>query len=45
VLTWAGGKLLQATNLTGPWVTNTAAASPYTVIATNMRTFYRIKVR
>jgi hypothetical protein len=41
VLNWAAGTLLQTTNLTGPWVTNTAS-SPYTVVPTNMRTFYRL---
>lgn len=43
VLNWAAGTLLQTTNLTGPWVTNTAS-SPYTVVPTNMRTFYRLSL-
>lgn len=43
VLNWAAGTLLQATNLTGPWVTNTSS-SPYTVVPTNMRTFYRLSL-
>jgi hypothetical protein len=30
-ITWSAGVLLQATNLTGPWTTNSAAISPYTV--------------
>lgn len=46
-LTWSQGALLQATNLTGPWVTNTTATSPYTIIpATNgPQMFYRILVQ
>jgi hypothetical protein len=36
VLSWlTGGKLLQATNLVGPWETNQSATPPYTVITTN----------
>ena len=44
VLSWLnGGKLLQSTNVTGPWVTNNAATPPYTVPTTNMpAAFYRI---
>ena len=34
VLTWTYGTLLQATNLAGPWTTNTASR-PYTVIISN----------
>jgi hypothetical protein len=35
-LSWgSGGKLLQSQNVFGPWVTNQAATSPYTVPATN----------
>jgi hypothetical protein len=30
VLTWSGGSLLQATNLLGPWSTNSGATSPFT---------------
>ena len=43
-LTWPQGTLLQATNLTGPWVTN-LATSPYLVSPTNSRMFYRIRVQ
>jgi hypothetical protein len=32
VLNWSGGNLLQATNLLGPWTTNTTATSPLTVV-------------
>ena len=42
VLDWGTGKLLQATNLTGPWTTNTTATSPFTVFPTNGQTFYRL---
>jgi len=44
VLTWLnGGKLLQTTNITGPWVTNQAATPPYTVLMTNKPTgFFKI---
>jgi hypothetical protein len=35
VLTWTYGTLLQATNIAGPWTTNTAATQPYTVIISN----------
>ncbi len=38
---WTGGSLLQATNLLGPWITNTAATSPYTVSPTNPQQFFR----
>jgi hypothetical protein len=40
-LSWATGTLLQATNLSGPWLTN-PAGSPYTVQPTNPRQFYRV---
>jgi hypothetical protein len=40
------GLLEQATNVTGPWTTNTLATSPYTVTVgpTNPRQFYRVLV-
>ena len=44
VLNWAAGKLLQATNLSGPWATN-PSVSPYTVTPTNAQTYYRVLVR
>jgi hypothetical protein len=40
---WTGGQLLQTTNLLGPWITNTAATSPYTVSPTNPQQFFRAK--
>ena len=41
VLSWAAGALLEATNLAGPWVTN-SAVSPYKVAPTNTQMFYRL---
>jgi hypothetical protein len=43
-LTWSSGTLLQATNLGGPWTTNTTATSPYIVAPTNDQTFFKIIV-
>lgn len=40
-LQWAQGTLLEATNVTGPWTTNTAV-SPYTVSPTAPQKFYRL---
>ena len=42
-LTWPEGVLLQATNLSGPWTTNTAA-SPYTFSPSSPQMFYRVVV-
>jgi hypothetical protein len=46
-LNWSQGALLQATNLNGPWETNTTATPPYSVMpATNgPQMFYRILVQ
>jgi len=41
LLSWAAGKLLQATNLSGPWV-SISTNSPYTITPTNSQTFYRL---
>ena len=42
VLTWAGGSLLQATNVTGPW-TPTGATAPYTnIISAAPQMFFRL---
>jgi hypothetical protein len=42
VITWTGGSLLQATNLTGPW-TPTGATSPFTNnVTTYPQMFYRV---
>jgi hypothetical protein len=43
-LTWSAGTLLEATNLVGPWVTNTTATSPYVVTPTNAHEFFKILV-
>jgi hypothetical protein len=43
-LSWPNGTLLQAANVTGPWVTNNAP-SPLTVTPTGPRMFYRVKVQ
>ena len=40
VITWTNGLLLEASNLTGPWTTN-AASSPYVVVPSSARHFYR----
>jgi hypothetical protein len=40
-LTWSQGTLLQATNLAGPWTTNTAT-SPYTITPTNSQTYFEL---
>jgi hypothetical protein len=43
-LTWPQGTLLQATNLAGPWVTN-SSASPYTFAPTAPQEFFRVIVQ
>jgi hypothetical protein len=42
-LSWSQGTLLQATNVSGPWTTNTAP-SPYTVAPTNSQMFFKVLV-
>jgi hypothetical protein len=44
VLNWAAGTLQEATNLLGPWVTN-SVVSPYTVVPTNAQMFYRLLLK
>jgi len=45
VLSWPGnGKLLEATNLFGPWTTN-VSASPATVLPNQPQKFYRIRTQ
>lgn len=39
-ITWTG-TLLQSTNISGPWTTNTAGPSPLTVVPTGPQMFYR----
>jgi subtilase family serine protease len=41
-LVYSNGVLLQATNILGPWMTN-SAASPVTVVPTNPAMFFRVK--
>jgi hypothetical protein len=41
VLTWMGGGLFEATNVLGPWKTNTAV-SPYIFSPTGVMKFYRV---
>jgi hypothetical protein len=43
-LQWSPGTLLEATNLTGPWITNTAS-SPYLVTPSGAQMFFRVKVQ
>jgi hypothetical protein len=42
VLTWPAGTLLQATNLLGPWTTN-STVSPATIDMTGPQMFFRVK--
>jgi hypothetical protein len=42
ILSWPLGTLLQATNLTGPWVTN-SAVSPYTNPVVALQMFYKLR--
>ncbi|HEY4416785.1 MAG TPA: SGNH/GDSL hydrolase family protein [Verrucomicrobiae bacterium] len=43
-LAWPQGLLLEATNIAGPWFTNFAASSPYSLVTTGLQKFYRVKV-
>ena len=43
VLTWPAGTLLQATNVLGPWTTN-SSVSPATIDMTLPQQFFRVKV-
>jgi hypothetical protein len=42
-LTWSSGTLLQATNLTGPWTTN-STPSPAKIQATNSQMYFKVLV-
>jgi hypothetical protein len=44
VLNWRAGILLQAPSLSGPWTTNSAAVSGYTVPATNGNQFFKLLI-
>jgi len=41
VLNWVTGTLLQANDLSGPWITN-PAVSPFAIMPTNTQMFYRL---
>jgi hypothetical protein len=41
-LTWPNGTLLEAPTVSGPWTTNSAAVSPYTVTATSGDQFFKV---
>ncbi len=43
-LTWSSGVLLQAPSLNGPWTTNSAAVSPYTIPISAGNQFFRVQV-
>jgi uncharacterized protein YjdB len=45
VLNWQSGTLLESTNLLGPWTTNSAAVSGYSVPATNAAKYFRLLVQ
>jgi hypothetical protein len=44
VLTWKSGTLLQAPTVKGPWTTNSAAVSPYSVPLSSGNQFFRVLV-
>lgn len=44
VLTWSQGILLEATNLTGPWTTNTTVGTSITITPSEPQKFYRLLV-
>ena len=44
ILNWQNGTLLQSKTLLGPWTTNSAATSPYTVPATNSTEYFKLLV-
>jgi hypothetical protein len=44
VVTWSSGTLLEATNITGPWSTNSTATSPYTAPLDSTQKFYRVQI-
>ncbi|HEU5123948.1 MAG TPA: LamG-like jellyroll fold domain-containing protein [Verrucomicrobiae bacterium] len=44
-LTWPGGVLLEADDITGPWTPNNSATSPYVVPTTATKKFYRVQLQ
>jgi hypothetical protein len=45
VLTWPGGTLQEAANLSGPWTTDAGAISPYTITSPATQKVYRVKLQ
>jgi predicted alpha-1,6-mannanase (GH76 family) len=46
VLTWpSGGSLLESSNVTGPWVSNPTASSPYPIIPAEPTRFFRLQLQ
>ncbi|MGC8990181.1 MAG: hypothetical protein ACP5MD_08680, partial [Verrucomicrobiia bacterium] len=43
VLTWSGGTLESAPEVTGPWSVVQAATSPYSLTPSAARQFYRVR--
>jgi hypothetical protein len=43
-INWPYGTLLQATNIIGPWTTNTAAPPSYTITPAGPSMFFRIQL-
>jgi hypothetical protein len=44
-LTWSGGTLLESTNVSGPWLSNVTAASPYLVVPTEPQKFFKVRAQ
>lgn len=44
-LSWPQGVLLEATNLTGPWITNAGATSPYTNDLDAPEKYFRVRIQ
>ncbi len=41
-LNWSTGRLLEATNVSGPWTTNASATSPFLITPNQPQKFYRV---
>ncbi len=41
-LNWPTGRLLEATNISGPWTTNASATSPFLITPNQPQKFYRV---
>jgi len=45
-LSWpGGGALLEATNVTGPWITNANATSPFPIMPSQPQKYYRVQLQ